>query len=75
MKKYLVLIGAAVLVVALVTPAAAQMLTRSWGHLEVMTVWENKPDFNTGSAYYRAPASHNAYLVPGSGARKRQTRI
>jgi len=66
MKKYLGLIGAAVLMVALATPAAAQMLTRSWGHLEIMTVYENKPDFNTGAAYYRAPDSHNIAFFTGA---------
>jgi hypothetical protein len=46
MKKYLVLIGAAVLVLALVSPSMAQF--KSWGHLEVQTVWVTKPDLNTG---------------------------
>jgi hypothetical protein len=46
MKKYLVLIGAAVLVLALVSPSMAQF--KSWGHLEVQTVWVTKPDFNNG---------------------------
>jgi len=46
MKKYVVLFGAAILVMALASPSMAQF--KSWGHIEVMTVWENKADFNTG---------------------------
>jgi len=46
MKKYLVLIGAAVLVFALVSPSMAQF--KSWGHLEVQTVYVTNPDFNNG---------------------------
>jgi hypothetical protein len=72
MKKCLGLMGAAILIVALATPAAAQMLTRSWGHLEIMSIWENKPDFNTGAGYFRAPTSHNVAFATGA---KRQTRI
>ncbi len=52
MKKYFVLIGAAVLITSLITPAGAQMLTKSWGHMEIMTTWERRPDFNTGAAYF-----------------------
>jgi hypothetical protein len=48
MKKYLVLMGAAALVLALVSPSMAQF--KSWGHLEVQTVWVTKPDFNNGGA-------------------------
>ena len=48
MKKYLVLIGAAVLVLALVSPSMAQF--KSWGHLEVQTVYVTKPDFGNGGA-------------------------
>jgi len=66
MKKYLGLMGAVVIIMAFAAPGAAQMLTKSWGHLEVMTVWENKPDFNTGSAYWRAPASHNLAFATGA---------
>jgi hypothetical protein len=66
MKKYLLFMGAAVLIAALAAPAAAQMLTKSWGHLEVMTVYESKPDFNTGSNYYRAPLSHNVAFATGA---------
>jgi hypothetical protein len=47
MKKYLVLIGAAVLVLALASPSMAQF--KSWGHLEVQTMWVEKPDLNTGA--------------------------
>jgi len=65
MKKYLVLIGAAVLIVALATPAAAQMLTRSWGHLEIMTTWERNPDFNTGRAYFDYGSPGNVSM-PGA---------
>lgn len=49
MKKYLALMGAAILVVALATPAMAQF--KSWGHLEIQTIWVKKPDFNTGAAF------------------------
>ena len=45
MKKYLVLIGAAILVMALASPSMAQF--KSWGHMEIQTIWEKKPDFNT----------------------------
>jgi hypothetical protein len=48
MKKCLILIGAAVLVLALVSPSMAQF--KSWGHLEVQTVWVSRPDLNTGGA-------------------------
>jgi len=37
MKKYLVWIGAAVLVVALASPSMAQF--KSWGHLEIESYW------------------------------------
>ena len=50
MKKYFVWIGAAILVVALAAPAMAQF--KSWGHMEIQTIWEKKPDFNTGGATY-----------------------
>ncbi len=49
MKKYLVLlvlVGAVILGMAFASPSMAQF--KSWGHIEVMTVWEMKPDFNTG---------------------------
>ena len=42
MKKYLALMGTAILIMALAMPAGAQMLTKSWGHVEIQTVWENK---------------------------------
>jgi hypothetical protein len=45
MKKYLVIFGAAVLVMALAAPAMAQF--SSWGHMEIQTIWEQKPNFNT----------------------------
>lgn len=48
MKKYLVLLGAAVAVLALVSPSMAQF--KSWGHLEVQTVYVTKPDLGTGGA-------------------------
>jgi len=47
MKKYLVWIGAAVLVVALASPAAAQF--KSWGHIEIATGMVSKQDFNVGT--------------------------
>jgi len=46
MKKYFVIIGAAILVMALAAPSMAQF--KSWGHMEIQTIWEMKPDFNTG---------------------------
>ena len=46
MKKYLVLIGAAILVMALASPSMAQF--KSWGHMEIQTIWEKNPDFNNG---------------------------
>jgi hypothetical protein len=46
MKKYLVLFGAAVVMMALASPAVAQFT--SWGHMEIQTIWEKAPDFNTG---------------------------
>jgi hypothetical protein len=47
MKKYLVLLGAAVLVMAVATPSMAQF--KSWGHMEIATQWISKQDFNNGS--------------------------
>jgi len=49
MKKYLVLIGAAILVMALASPSLAQFST--WGHMEIQTIWETKPDFNNGQPW------------------------
>ncbi len=46
MKKYLVLFGAAILVMAFASPSMAQF--KSWGHIEIQTIWERTPDFNTG---------------------------
>src|SRR5512147_3312049 len=46
MKKYLVLFGAAILVMALASPSLAQFST--WGHMEIQTIWEKQPDFNNG---------------------------
>ncbi len=57
MKKYLALIGAAILVMALTMPAKAQMLTKSWGHIEFQTVYESKGDFNTGIQHNRRGAN------------------
>ena len=48
MKKYLVLIGAAIFILALTMPAGAQMLTKSYGHMEFQTVYTKNPDFKTG---------------------------
>jgi hypothetical protein len=48
MKKYLVWIGAAVMVIALASPAAAQTAWKSWGHLEIATYLMNKIDFGQG---------------------------
>lgn len=46
MKKYLVLLGAALLVMAVASPSMAQF--KSWGHMEIATMWIEKQDFNTG---------------------------
>jgi len=50
MKKYLVLIGAAILVMALASPSLAQFTT--WGHMEIQTIWTKNPDFNNGQGSY-----------------------
>jgi hypothetical protein len=42
---------------ALTMPASAQMLTKSWGHIEFQTVWESKSDFNTGAQTLRSGGS------------------
>ncbi len=44
MKKYLVWIGAAVLVMALASPSMAQF--KSWGHLEIESYWMGNKSFN-----------------------------
>jgi len=44
MKKYLVWIGAAVLVMALASPSMAQF--RTWGHLEIEQYWVSNPTLN-----------------------------
>jgi hypothetical protein len=44
MKKYLIWIGAAILVMALASPSMAQF--KSWGHLEVFSYWEVNKSFN-----------------------------
>lgn len=49
MKKYLVLFGAAFLLMALASPSMAQF--KSWGHMEIQTIWESKPDLNTGQPW------------------------
>ncbi len=49
MKKYSVLFSAAILVMAWASPSMAQF--KSWGHMEFNTVWEVKPDFNTGQPW------------------------
>ena len=50
MKKYLVLIGAAILVMALASPSLAQFST--WGHMEIQTIFTKNPDFNNGQGSY-----------------------
>jgi len=55
MKKFLVLIGAAVLVMALASPSIAQF--KSWGHMEIQTIWLKKPDFNTGQQWQAQAAT------------------
>jgi hypothetical protein len=51
MKKFLVLFGAAILVMALGSPSMAQF--SSWGHMEIQTIWERYPDFNMGGSFFR----------------------
>jgi len=43
MKKYVVVLAAAFLVVALASPSFAQF--KSWGHMEVETVWQNNATY------------------------------
>jgi hypothetical protein len=82
MKKYFVLIGAAILVMALASPGMTQAPTfpvpnmnvqmpvtaqtefKTWGHLEIQTVWERKPDFNTGAAWSLQPSQGYAFSPP-----------
>jgi len=45
MKKYLAIFGAALFVMALAAPAMAQF--SSWGHMEIQTIWEERPNFDT----------------------------
>jgi hypothetical protein len=49
MRKVLVLFGAVVLVVALASPSMAQF--KSWGHMEIQTIYISKPDHNTGAPW------------------------
>lgn len=44
MRKYLVLFGAVVLVLALASPSMAQF--KSWGHMEIQTIWLKDQNFN-----------------------------
>jgi len=44
MKRYLIWIGAAVLVMALASPSMAQF--KSWGHLEIESYWVQNPSLN-----------------------------
>jgi hypothetical protein len=55
MKKYLVLFGAAIMMMVLAAPAMAQF--SSWGHMEIQTVWEKYPDFNTGLSWANGSVS------------------
>jgi hypothetical protein len=50
MKKYLAIFGAAILMMALAAPAMAQFT--SWGHMEIQTIWEKTPNFNTQTNMY-----------------------
>jgi hypothetical protein len=50
MKKYWLIFGAAILVMALAAPAMAQF--SSWGHMEIQTIYERKPNFNTSNYLY-----------------------
>ncbi len=79
MKKYLALMGAAILVMALAMPAAAQMLTKSWGHMEIQTVYEQNRNFKTGQAvgnfnnwYYgdSVKQDYRATTIGGPGVEK-----
>jgi len=60
MKKYLGLIGAMILVVALASPSLAQDWPKgfkSWGFLEIATAYVYRPDFNTAVPYNSGYAS------------------
>ena len=46
MKKFLVVIGVAVLTVALAVPASAQFKT--WGSMQIAGTWIENQDFNAG---------------------------
>ena len=62
MKKYLSIFGAAILVMALAAPAMAQF--KSWGHMEIQTIWEKTPNFNTQTSW--ANNTSGAGLSPGT---------
>jgi len=64
MKKYLVIFGAALLVMALAAPAMAQF--SSWGHMEIQTIWEQKPNFNTQNST-NGGWINNTSTVAGAG--------
>jgi len=82
MKKYFVLIGAAILVMALASPGMTQAPTfpvpnmnvqmpvtaqtefKTWGHLEIQTIWEKRPDFNTGATWQMQPGQGYAFQLP-----------
>ncbi len=61
MKKYLAIFGAAVLVMVMAAPAMAQF--SSWGHMEIQTIYERTPNFNTATVW--ANGSRPASQVEG----------
>jgi len=60
MKKYLVLIGAAILVAALASPALAQF--KSYGHVEIAASFIKNQDFNVGGVAGYRDASGSSTL-------------
>ncbi len=65
MKKYLAIMGSAILIMVWSMPAGAQMLTKSYGHMEIQTVYEVNPDFKTGGGNYRRPGATGLASGPG----------
>ncbi|MGQ9695730.1 MAG: hypothetical protein ACUVWV_13415 [Thermodesulfobacteriota bacterium] len=69
MKRFLLLIGVMVLVLAMTSPAPAQF--KSWGHMEIATGWISRQDFNVGPPenqdlnYKRITQRYRFYLQYG----------
>jgi len=66
MKKYLVVIGAAILLMALASPSPAQDWPKgfkSWGSMQIWSAMVNKPEFNTGQGIGLADTSPNQDLT------------